>query len=101
MSERHPSYEAINDRMVSTTDPDAGLMRKGCGSSRPTYHHHRAVDDAQGVITAGVTTSGAVPENQKLMDEPASDGWTSCPYRFSFADQPCFIKFSRCWSASS
>ena len=64
----HPSYEAVNDRMVSTTDPDAGLMRKGCGSSRPTYHHHRAVDDAQGVITAVVTTSGAVPENQKLME---------------------------------
>jgi len=26
------------------------------------------VDDAQGVITAVVTTSGAVPENQKLME---------------------------------
>jgi transposase len=24
----HPSYEAVNDRMVSTTDPAAGLMRK-------------------------------------------------------------------------
>ena len=64
----HPNYEAVNDRMVSSTDPDAGLVRKGSGSSRPAYHHHRAVDDAHGVITAVQTTSGAVPENHKLMD---------------------------------
>lgn len=64
----HPNYEAVNDRMLSTTDPDAGLVRKGSGSSRPAYHHHRAVDDAHGVITAVETTSGAVPENQKLTD---------------------------------
>jgi Transposase domain (DUF772) len=28
-------YEAVNDRMVSTTDPDAALMRKGGGGTRP------------------------------------------------------------------
>ena len=42
---------AVNDQMLSTTDPDAGLTRVGSGQSRPRYHHHRAVDDAQGVIT--------------------------------------------------
>lgn len=63
-----PNYEAVNDRVVSTTDPDASLVRKGNGSSRPSYHHHRAVDDTHGVITALITTSGAVPENYKLME---------------------------------
>jgi transposase len=45
-------YEAVNDRMVSTTDPDAALVRKGSGGTRPRYHHHRAIDDGLGVITA-------------------------------------------------
>jgi transposase len=62
------SYEAINDRVVSTTDPDAAVVRKGCGESRPRYHHHRVVDDAQGVITAVESTAGSVAENLKLMD---------------------------------
>lgn len=53
-------YEAVNDTHVSTTDPDAALVRKGGrASARPRYHHHRAVDDAHGVITAVETTPGA------------------------------------------
>ena len=63
-----PSYEPVNDRMISTTDPDAGLVSKGGLGSHPAYHHHRAVDDAQGVITAVQTTSGSIAENKKLMD---------------------------------
>jgi transposase len=58
---------AVNDTAVSTTDPDAGLTRMGSGQSRPRYHHHRVVDDAQGVITAVETTSGAIAENRRLM----------------------------------
>jgi len=60
-------YQAINDRMVSSTDPDAALVRKGGGGTRPRYHHHRAIDDAQGVITAVETTPGSIAENKKLM----------------------------------
>jgi len=60
-------YESVNDRMMSKTDPDASIKRNGGGSSRPRYHHHRAVDDAQGVITAVQTTPGGVAENKKLM----------------------------------
>jgi transposase len=63
-----PSYEPVNDRMISTTDPDAGLVSKGGCGSRPAYHHHRAVDDAHRVITAVETTSGSIAENKKLMD---------------------------------
>jgi transposase len=61
-------YEAINDRMVSLTDPDAALTRKGGDSARPRYHHHRVVDNAQGVITAVETTPGSIAENKKLLD---------------------------------
>jgi hypothetical protein len=61
-----PCFEAVNDVAISTTDPDAGLVSKGGMGSHPAYHHHRAVDDAQGVITAVETTSGSIAENKKL-----------------------------------
>jgi transposase/chorismate mutase len=61
-------YEAVNDRMVSTTDPDAAIVRKGPDSARPRYHHHRAIDDAHGVITAVDTTPGSINEASKLSD---------------------------------
>jgi transposase len=46
---------------------DAGLTRMGSGQSRPRYHHHRVVDNAQGVITAVETTSGSIAENKRLL----------------------------------
>lgn len=61
------SYESVNDRLMSTTDPDAAVARKSGGSARPRYHHHRAVDDAHGVITAVETTPGSIAENKKLL----------------------------------
>ena len=61
-------YEAVNDRMVSTTDPDAPVVRKNGDAARPRYHHHRVVDDAHAVITAVETTPGTIAENRKLMD---------------------------------
>lgn len=62
-----PCFQAVNDVAVSTTDPDAGLVRKGGQGSHPAYHHHRAVDDAHGVITAVETTPGSIAENKKLL----------------------------------
>lgn len=62
------SYEAVADRTCSTTDPDATVVRKRQGDgARARYHHHRAVDDQCGVITAVETTTGAVAENRRLM----------------------------------
>lgn len=62
------SYEAVNDRVMSRTDPDAAMVRRGAGdSSRPRYHHHRAIDDHKGVITAVETTTGSIAENRKLI----------------------------------
>jgi hypothetical protein len=54
--------------MMSVTDPDAALVRRGTGQSRPRYHHHRVVDDAKGVITAVETTPGSIAENKKLIE---------------------------------
>ena len=62
------SYEAVNDRLMSRSDPDAAAVRRGGGDSRPRYHHHRAVDDQKGVITAVETTPGSIPENKKLLE---------------------------------
>ena len=62
------SYQAINERMMSTTDPDAAMVSRGRNDSRPRYHHHRAIDDAKGVVTAVESTPGSVTENRKLLD---------------------------------
>ena len=62
------SYQAVNDRMMSVTDPDAAMVSRGRNDSRPRYHHHRAIDDAKGVVTAVETTPGSVTENRKLLD---------------------------------
>lgn len=62
------NYQPINDRMVSTSDPDAAVARKGAEPARPRYHHHRVVDDAHAVITAVETTPGSIAENKKLLD---------------------------------
>src|SRR6476661_5314338 len=61
------SYEAVNDRMMSQSDPDAACVRQGGGQSRPRYKHHRVIDDSKGVITAIETTTGSIAENKKLM----------------------------------
>jgi hypothetical protein len=61
------AYKAVNDRLVSTTDPDATVVRKGPQPPRPRYHHHRAVDDAHGVVTAVETTTGSIAENKRLL----------------------------------
>jgi transposase len=61
-----PGYEAVNDRVISPTDPDASLIRRGAGGAKLCHHHHRAVDDAHGVITAVHTTPGSIVEQSQL-----------------------------------
>jgi transposase len=62
----NPNLEKVNERAMSTTDPDSALVNKD-GASRLRYKHHRAVDDAHGVITALITTAGDAKENGQLM----------------------------------
>ena len=61
------TYQAVNDRMMSKSDPDAALVRKGGGDSRPRYQNHRVIDNQKGVVTATETTPGSIAENKKLM----------------------------------
>jgi transposase len=61
------SYAAVNDRLVSTTDPDAAVVRKSCEPARPRYQNHRVIDDAHGVVTAVETTPGSIAENKRLL----------------------------------
>ncbi len=63
-----PYYQPVNDSLMSKTDPDAAMVRKSGDAARPRYHHHRVVDDAQGVITAVETTPGSIAENKKLVE---------------------------------
>jgi len=55
-----------NATRVSKTDPEAELVRRANCSSHPSYKHHRVVDNAQGVITAQVTSRATVMEDTQL-----------------------------------
>jgi hypothetical protein len=57
----------VNATHISTTDPEATLARSGGASvSQLSYKHHRAIDDAQGVITAVQTTPGHAGDAAQL-----------------------------------
>ena len=56
----------VNQTHVSTTDPESELARSSSTASRPSYKHHRVVDNAHGVITAQVTTGGSIKEDTQL-----------------------------------
>lgn len=60
--------DAAKKNFVSATDPDASVVRQGNGRPRARYAEHRAVDGRAGVITATVTTPGAVNEAHKLSE---------------------------------
>ena len=51
----------VNSRYISTTDPDASIVRTS-GKAKLRYQTHRAVDDAYEVITATGVTPGDVNE---------------------------------------
>lgn len=55
----------VNKRYISTTDPDASIVRRG-GSSKLRYQTHRAVDGRYEVITATEVTGGDVNEAHRL-----------------------------------
>jgi len=59
--------EAATATRLSTTDPDAELVRRPRQPARLSYKQHRVVDDAQGVITAQCMTGGAMAEDRQLL----------------------------------
>lgn len=58
----------INKRHISTTDPDADLVRKGKGAAKLVHQSHRAIDSACGVITATILGPGDENEAHRLTE---------------------------------
>jgi transposase len=56
----------VNTRYISTTDPDASIVRYKGGKARLQYKTHRAVDALHEIITAVEVTPGAVDEAHKM-----------------------------------
>ena len=65
---RPPRQNVENSRHVSTTDPEASIMRKGPGKSELSYQAHRAVDGAYGVVTQTLVGPGDENEAHRLME---------------------------------
>jgi transposase len=61
-----PDSKPVNRRYLSTTDPDAALVRRVSGISKPRYQVHRVVDGQSEVITATEVTSGEINEAHLL-----------------------------------
>jgi transposase/uncharacterized protein (UPF0179 family) len=61
-----PKSGKANRKYVSTTDPDAAVIRMGSGRSKLRYKIHRAVDEKTEVITATEVTTGEVNEAHLL-----------------------------------
>jgi transposase len=64
---RNKPRSNVNSTHVSTTDPDASIVRQG-GKAHLSYKTHRAVDPLHEVITAVEVTPGAVNEAHKMAD---------------------------------
>jgi len=61
-----PKSTPANARFISTTDPEASVIRQGAGQSKLRYKTHRAVDPQHEVITATMVTPGATDEGAVL-----------------------------------
>jgi transposase len=62
--EEYGKHNEVNQRYVSTTDPDAAIVRRG--SAKLRYQTHRAVEGTAEVITAVTVTAGDVNEAHLL-----------------------------------
>ena len=67
-SDDPPRHNVVNQRFVSTTDPEASVVRKGQGKAKLHYQTHRGIDGAYGVITATVVGPGDQNEAHRLRD---------------------------------
>lgn len=56
----------VNARHISTTDPDASIVRHAGGKAKLRYKTHRAVDPRHEVITAVEVTTGSMSEGHKM-----------------------------------
>ena len=56
----------VNSRYVSSTDPDASIVRHAGGRAKLRYKTHRAVDPLHEVITAVTVTPGSINEGYEM-----------------------------------
>lgn len=56
----------VNERFISSTDPDASIVRAGKGKPKLRYKTHRVVDEDHEIITAVEVTPGAVDEGHRM-----------------------------------
>jgi hypothetical protein len=66
----------LNQRFISTTDPDATLTRKSKDKAKLVHQSHRGIDTAYGVITATIVGPGDEHEAHRLtelMDQHADN----------------------------
>lgn len=61
-----PKTGAANKKHISTTDPDASVLRQGGGRSKLRYKVHRGIDEQNEIITATTVTTGSVNEAHML-----------------------------------
>jgi transposase len=69
LEQQHESQQKTgkaNRKYISTTDPDASVVRMGPGRSRLRYKIHRAVDEKHEVITATDVSAGEKNEAHLL-----------------------------------
>ena len=57
-----------NEKHISTTDPDASVIRYGKGRSKLRYKTHRAVDEKHEIITATKVTPGSIDDGKVLKE---------------------------------
>jgi transposase len=68
-NETRGSYQRVADLWVSTTDPDATLMRKRNGGVHLSYQTHYVVDGGKArIILAALVTPSEVMENLPMLD---------------------------------
>jgi len=65
-SESGPKQGLVNQTHVSRTDPEAELARSKTRLTELSYKDHRLVDDAHGVVTAVIATTGSVGDASQL-----------------------------------
>ena len=72
---RRGRYKRKADSYVSTTDPDASMMKRNGGTSHPGYHVHYVVDGGKArIILQALVTPSEAMENQPMLDLL----WRSC-----------------------
>jgi hypothetical protein len=64
--EKDRPHREMNNRYISTTDPEAGIFRHGGKKPDLCYKTHRVVDEKSEIITAVEVTSGDVNEGHHL-----------------------------------